>query len=102
MIDRASFTPSLQEVKRLLNGVLPGASKVAPEHPMHPRTLVSVIRDQADADLGYRNGQRIMGDDSAVARFHAAVEQELTMYVFEAIQRHAVHPCAFRRSRASC
>ena len=56
MIDCASFSSSIQEVKRLLNGVFSSAPEVASKHAMHPRALVSMIGNQTNPDLGYRDG----------------------------------------------
>src|SRR5690606_14579102 len=83
----------------LFQRVLTRRAQIAAEEALTPGALITLVRDQADANLVDSERQRVVDMPVAVARLDTAIEEQATMYTFQRLHRGLVGARTRRRTR---
>ncbi len=75
-------------------------AQVAPVEPLHPGALGALVRHQTHAHLVDGQRQRVVGEDRAVARLDAAVEQQALVDLLQLRHADRMHAGVRRRAEA--
>jgi len=82
----------IEEPQRLLDRAVGGAAQVAAEQPMGPGALVTVVGDQADAELDDGQSDRVVDQHSPVAGLDVAGEQHRAVQLLHRLDWKLVIP----------